>query len=89
MARLAAPSASGYKASAPTRVPSARRAARAPGSPSPIAVFITSTGGGILSIAKIDGVPLPSFPGPVTRQLTEACWVLHDEPAHRDPVDYA
>ena len=30
-----------------------------------------------------------TFPGPVTRQLTEAYWALHDEPAHRDPVDYA
>jgi branched-chain amino acid aminotransferase len=51
-------------------------------------VFITSTGGGILPIAKIDGAPLPSFPGPVTRQLTEAYWAMHDEPAHRDAVDY-
>ena len=52
-------------------------------------VFITSTGGGILPIAKIDGVPLPAFPGPVTQQLTEAYWAMHDEPAHRDAVDYA
>jgi branched-chain amino acid aminotransferase len=51
-------------------------------------VFITSTGGGILPIAKIDGAPLPAFPGPVTRQLTEAYWAMHDEPAHRDAVDY-
>ena len=42
-----------------------------------------------MPIAKVDGVPLPSFPGPVTRRLTKACWALHDEPAHRDPVDYA
>ena len=52
-------------------------------------VFITSTGGGILPIAKIDGAPLPAFPGPVARRLTEAYWAMHDEPAHRDAVDYA
>ncbi len=52
-------------------------------------VFLTSTGGGILPIAKIDGRPLPGFPGAVTRRLAEAYWAMHDEPAHRDPVDYS
>jgi len=51
-------------------------------------VFLTSTGGGILPIAKIDGVPLPAFPGPATRRISEGYWAMHDEPAHRDPVDY-
>jgi branched-chain amino acid aminotransferase len=51
-------------------------------------VFLTSTGGGILPIARLDGVALPAFPGPVTQRLSEAYWAMHDEPAHRDPVDY-
>jgi branched-chain amino acid aminotransferase len=52
-------------------------------------VFITSSGGGVLPIAKIDGAPLPSFPGPVTRRLQDAYWALHDEPPFRDPVNYS
>lgn len=51
-------------------------------------VFLTSTGGGILPIAKIDGRALPQFPGPVTKRLSDAYWAMHDEPQHRDPVDY-
>lgn len=51
-------------------------------------VFLTSTGGGVLPIAKIDGRPLPQFPGPITTMLYDAYWALHDEPAYRDPVNY-
>jgi branched-chain amino acid aminotransferase len=51
-------------------------------------VFITSTGGGVLPIAKIDGRALPQFPGPITTRLQQAYWAMHAEPAHRDPVDY-
>ena len=51
-------------------------------------VFLTSTGGGILPVARLDGVPLPQFPGPVSKRLQEAYWALHDEPAYRDPVEY-
>ncbi|HEY9067112.1 MAG TPA: aminotransferase class IV [Burkholderiaceae bacterium] len=51
-------------------------------------VFLTSTGGGILPIARLDGQPLPQFPGPVTTRLSDAYWAIHDEPAYRDPVDY-
>lgn len=52
-------------------------------------VFLTSTGGGILPVAKLDGVALPQFPGPVSRRLQDAYWALHDEAAYRDAVDYA
>jgi len=52
-------------------------------------VFLTSTGGGILPIARLDGQALPRFPGPVTVRLSDAYWALHDEPAYRDPVDYS
>jgi branched-chain amino acid aminotransferase len=54
-------------------------------------VFLSSTGGGILPIARLDGVPLPQFhgfPGPVTTRLHDAYWAIHDEAAYRDAVDY-
>jgi len=51
-------------------------------------VFLTSTGGGVLPIAKLDGVPLPHFPGPITTRLYDAYWAIHDEAAYRDPVKY-
>jgi branched-chain amino acid aminotransferase len=52
-------------------------------------VFLTSTGGGILPIAKIDGRALRQFPGPITTRLRDAYWAMRDEAAHRDEVDYA
>lgn len=51
-------------------------------------VFLTSTGGGVLPIARIDGQPLPQFPGPITQRLYDAYWAMHDEAAVRDEVDY-
>ena len=52
-------------------------------------VFLSSTGGGVLAIAKIDGQPLAgAWPGPVTRRLQDAYWALHDEPRYRDQVVY-
>jgi branched-chain amino acid aminotransferase len=52
-------------------------------------VFLTSTGGGILPIAKIDGRALKQFPGPVTTRLHAAYWAMRDEAVYRDDVDYA
>src|SRR5664280_2313662 len=52
-------------------------------------VFISSTGGGVLPIAKIDGRPIAEvFPGPITKRLQDAYWALHDDPRFRDPVEY-
>ena len=51
-------------------------------------VFLSSSGGGVLPIGKVDGQALPAFPGPVTRRLQEGYWALHEEPAYRDPVTY-
>jgi branched-chain amino acid aminotransferase len=51
-------------------------------------VFLSSTGGGVLPIAKVDGRPVRAFPGPVTQRLHDAYWALHDDPRHRDPVAY-
>jgi branched-chain amino acid aminotransferase len=51
-------------------------------------VFITSTGGGVLPIARLDGQVLPHFPGPLTERLQQAYWEAHHDPAWSDPVDY-
>ncbi|MDQ2734119.1 MAG: aminotransferase class IV [Pseudomonadota bacterium] len=52
-------------------------------------VFITSSGGGVLPIARIDGRPIAAaWPGPITKRLQDAYWSLHDDPRHRDPVEY-
>ena len=51
-------------------------------------VFLTSTAGGIMSIAKVDGVARRQLPGPVTTRLQTAYWAMHDEPAYRDPISY-
>jgi len=50
-------------------------------------VFISSSGGGVLPIARIDGQPLGDFPGPTTKRLRDAYWALHDDPHYRDPVE--
>lgn len=52
-------------------------------------VFITSTAGGLMPIARLDGQALPQFPGPVTQRLHQAYWDLHQHPDYNDPVDYA
>ena len=52
-------------------------------------VFLSSTGGGVIAIASIDGRALPRpLPGPIARRLQEAYWALHEDPRHRDPVAY-
>jgi branched-chain amino acid aminotransferase len=51
-------------------------------------VFLTSTGGGVLPIAKVDGQPLRDFPGPITTRLYDAYWALREEARYRDDVDY-
>ncbi|MDO9360123.1 MAG: aminotransferase class IV [Polaromonas sp.] len=51
-------------------------------------VFLTSSGGGILPIARLDGVPLPHFPGAISTRLYDAYWAIHEEAAYRDPVSY-
>ena len=52
-------------------------------------VFLSSTGGGVLPIAKIDGRAAAQFPGPDHPRLHDAYWALHEEPRYRDPVDYS
>jgi branched-chain amino acid aminotransferase len=52
-------------------------------------VFLSSTGGGVLPIAKVNGRAVRGgFPGRVTQRLQDAYWALHDEEAYRDVVRY-
>ena len=50
-------------------------------------VFVTSTAGGIMPVTTLDGKPVGSGkPGPVTLQLREAYWNLHEDPRYALPV---
>jgi branched-chain amino acid aminotransferase len=52
-------------------------------------VFLTSTAGGIMPVAHLDGQAVgDGTPGPVTRALTELYWRRHAEGWHATPVDY-
>lgn len=55
-------------------------------------IFLSSTGGGAIAVSHLDGHAIggraPGQFGPVTQQLQNAYWALHDEPTHRDPVTY-
>jgi branched-chain amino acid aminotransferase len=53
-------------------------------------VFLSSTGGGVIPIASVDGVPVggraPGEFGPLSVRLQAAYWALHDDPAYVEPV---
>ena len=53
-------------------------------------VFLTSTGGGVIPVSHLDGVPVagrrPGEFGPVSAQLQAAYWALHDDPRCVEPV---
>jgi branched-chain amino acid aminotransferase len=52
-------------------------------------VFVTSTAGGIMPVTTLDGKPVGSGkPGPVTLQLREAYWNLHEDPRYALAVRY-
>lgn len=52
-------------------------------------VFVTSTAGGIIPITKIDGQAISSgLPGPVTQELQEGYWRLHEDPHYTFKIDY-
>ena len=56
-------------------------------------VFLSSTGGGVVGVSQIDGVPVAGRAtgdfGPITRQLQAAYWALHDDPRYVEAVDGA
>lgn len=53
-------------------------------------VFLSSTGGGVVGVSQLDGVPVGGRAagdfGPVTRQLQAAYWALHDAPDYVEQV---
>lgn len=52
-------------------------------------LFATSTAGGIIPAATLDGRPVSGgHEGPVTRRIRDRYWELHYDPAHTTPVDY-
>lgn len=53
-------------------------------------VFTSTTAGGVMPAARIDGRIMGNDrPGPVSLRLKEAYWRRHEEGWHRTPVDYA
>jgi branched-chain amino acid aminotransferase len=53
-------------------------------------VFLSSTAGGIIPVTTVDGEAVGNGePGPLTRQLREAYWELHDDPRFSLPVRYS
>lgn len=51
--------------------------------------FITSTAGGIMPVATVDGEPIgDGGPGPVTRRIRDLYWSKHDNPEWTTPIDY-
>lgn len=53
-------------------------------------VFISTTGGGIIAITRVDGRPVGSGqPGPVTKRLDGLYWQKRKAGWHATPVDYA
>jgi len=51
-------------------------------------IFVTSTAGGLIPVIMLDGTLVgDGEPGPMTRQLKQAYWELHDDPRYSVLVD--
>ena len=55
-------------------------------------VFLSSTGGGVIPIARVDGEPVGGRAagrfGPVSEKLQAAYWALHEDPRYVEAVRY-
>jgi branched-chain amino acid aminotransferase len=52
-------------------------------------LFLTSTAGGIMPVATLDGRPVGNGrPGPVTMRIRDRYWELHRDPRYTQEVDY-
>ena len=52
-------------------------------------VFITSTAGGVMPVTKVDGIAIGSGAiGPLTKQITEVYWQMHNDDKCRDAISY-
>ncbi len=56
-------------------------------------VFLSSTGGGVIAVSHLDGEAVGGRAagefGPITQQLQQAYWALHDDPRLTEAVNYA
>lgn len=53
-------------------------------------VFISTSGGGVLPVTKVDNhVVGDAHPGPITRQLVKTYWDWHRDPAYSLAIDYS
>lgn len=53
-------------------------------------VFASSTAGGIMPITNVDDQTIGSGDiGPITHQLQQAYWLLHDDPSYTCAIDYS
>jgi branched-chain amino acid aminotransferase len=51
--------------------------------------FLTSSGGGVLPVTRVDDQVLGTGrPGPVTQRLLATYWDWHRDPAYSQPIDY-
>lgn len=52
-------------------------------------IFLTSTAGGVMPVATLDGGPVGSgSPGRVTTAIRDRYWALHDDPRYTLALDY-
>lgn len=52
-------------------------------------LFLTSTAGGVMPVATLDGRPVGTgAPGPLTTRIRARYWELHDDPAYTVAVGY-
>ncbi len=53
-------------------------------------VFLSTSGGGVLPVTRVDGQPVgDGAVGPITRQLVQTYWDWHGDPRYSRPVQYA
>ena len=51
--------------------------------------FLSTSGGGVLPVTRVDGRPVGSGqPGPLTQRLRDAYWAWHRDPRYATPVAY-
>jgi branched-chain amino acid aminotransferase len=51
--------------------------------------FISSSGGGVLPVTRVDGNPIADGAiGPITRELSDTYWAWHRNPAMHSPIAY-
>ncbi len=51
--------------------------------------FLSTSGGGVLPVTRVDGQTIGSgVPGPVTQRLVDTYWAWHKDPRYSTPIDY-